>query len=166
MRLALVRHAQRNLGMGSDDEGLSIQGRAQSEALARYFTKDWSAVHPKVMSSPKRRCQQTAAPVAKALGLAVETLPALDECLANESSIDFEERVAKIIAQIRGGTWGDQVVVVSHSDWLEWASLLLCQHLDALERATLKLDNAALHLLNLDGETITFLKKNFRPELT
>jgi broad specificity phosphatase PhoE len=163
MRLALVRHAQRKGGLSIDDEGLSPHGIAQSQALARYLQKSWPDGSSRILSSPKRRCLETAAPIAESLGLKLESLSALDECLAEESSDSFEERVGEVITELRRATWGEQVILVSHSDWHEVASSLLVRP-NALERARLKLDNAALHLVDLRNDKIGFLKKNFRPE--
>jgi broad specificity phosphatase PhoE len=163
MRLALVRHAQRNFGLGSEDAGISLQGKAQSQALARYFRDNWAAGVTEIFSSPKLRCLETAAPIVEQLGLTLQIVPGLDECLGHEAASAFEERVAETLSEIRRGAKGTQVIVVSHSDWLEWASLILAPPPDALERARLKLDNAAAHLLTLDGEQATYLKKNFRP---
>ncbi len=70
--------------------GLSKAGRAQAEALAEYFAARSVA---KVVSSPLQRAQETAAPIAAALGLPVVTDPGLDE-------IDFGEWTGRDFAEL------------------------------------------------------------------
>jgi broad specificity phosphatase PhoE len=77
----LVRHATHALlgralagrapGVGLDDEG-----RRQAEGVARRLA---SAGVTHLQSSPRRRARETAAPIARRLGLAVELAPAIDE---------------------------------------------------------------------------------------
>ena len=82
----LVRHAEHDL-LGRVLTGrmpgvsLNARGREQATALARYFAG--SAVVA-VVSGPLERAQETAGPIAAALGFAVETEAGLDE-------IDFGE---------------------------------------------------------------------------
>lgn len=74
MELLLIRHGRPTRDDGSDgangpaDPGLSPVGRQQAAALA-----DWLAAEPidAIYSSPMRRAQETAAPLADQLGLKV-----------------------------------------------------------------------------------------------
>ncbi len=61
--------------------GLSADGHAQAARLAEHFAGRPVAA---ILSSPQRRAQETAAPIAERLGLPVSTEPGLDE-------IDFGE---------------------------------------------------------------------------
>lgn len=76
----LVRHGAHSLLdhilVGRRDVPLSQAGVAQAAALARFYTGQ--AVRA-VVSSPVQRAQETAAPIAAALGLAVDTDPDLAE---------------------------------------------------------------------------------------
>jgi broad specificity phosphatase PhoE len=74
-RLYMIRHGKPAAVWGGDDDdpGLDETGRAQALAA-----RDWLMALPadqrptKVVSSPLRRCRETAEPTAKALGAAVE----------------------------------------------------------------------------------------------
>ena len=81
-RLYLVRHGTHAL-QGKVLTGrmagvrLSEYGRAQAEEVAAFFS-GLSGIET-VVSSPMERCRETAAPIAKQLGLAVVANDALDE---------------------------------------------------------------------------------------
>lgn len=99
----IVRHAERaDAGTGgatmmATDPELSAAGRARAEALA-VALKD--AGITAIFTTEYKRTQQTAAPLAKALGLTVETV----------SSKDPASQIAKV-----KGTKGN-VLVVGHSN--------------------------------------------------
>jgi len=78
---------------------LGREGRAQAEALAERLAGEGLAA---VYASPLERAQETAAPLAARTGLALETLPALNE-------IDF-------------GAWAGQDFEALHGDpaWTGW----------------------------------------------
>ena len=95
MELLLIRHARPTRDDGADgsagpaDPGLSPVGRQQAEALA-----DWLATEPldAIYSSPMRRAQETAAPLADRLGLKVTAEPDVAEYDAGAASyIPIEE---------------------------------------------------------------------------
>src|SRR3989304_378568 len=80
-RLLLVRHALTDWNeegrlMGRIDVGINSRGRAQVSHLARSLRQLPIA---RVLSSPQQRAQETAAPIAEALVLSVETEPGIDE---------------------------------------------------------------------------------------
>lgn len=67
-RLFLIRHAEPVTAWGADDPdpGLSERGHAQAQAAADALL----GLRPKlVVSSPMKRCRETAAPLATALGV-------------------------------------------------------------------------------------------------
>jgi broad specificity phosphatase PhoE len=69
----IVRHAER--ADATKDSDLSEAGRARAEALAKMLKdKNVTAIY----ATEFKRTQQTAAPLAKALGITVMTLPAED----------------------------------------------------------------------------------------
>src|SRR5437868_6748255 len=69
----IVRHAER--ADSSNDSDLSEVGRARAEALAKMLKdKNIAAIY----TTEFKRTQQTAAPLAKALGITVTPLPAKD----------------------------------------------------------------------------------------
>jgi broad specificity phosphatase PhoE len=66
-RLFLIRHGEPETGWGGaqDDPGLSAAGRSQAEAAALALT---GARPLAIVSSPMRRCRETAAPYAALVG--------------------------------------------------------------------------------------------------
>src|SRR5579883_1695360 len=80
-RLLLVRHGQTKLShentfCGITDAPLTVEGQHQAELLAeRLRHEPIDAIY----CSPQSRAQQTAQPIARMLGLALQTRPALRE---------------------------------------------------------------------------------------
>ena len=84
--LHLIRHAAHDV-VGTTLVGrtphvhLSAEGRSQADRLARKFSSERIDV---ICCSPRERAQETAAPIAAALGLLVQTNDTLDELDAGE----------------------------------------------------------------------------------
>ena len=99
----LVRHAERaDTGGGAPatmaaDPSLSDTGRQRAESLAAIL-KD--AGITAIYATEFKRTQETAAPLAKALGIAVTTVPAKD--------------IAGLVQKLKGAT--SNVLVVGHSN--------------------------------------------------
>jgi len=91
----IVRHAEK--ADATKDPNLSEAGRARAEALAKTL-KDANITA--IYATEFERTQQTAAPLAKALGISVTTLPAKDN--------------AAFIAKLSAST--GNVLVVGHGD--------------------------------------------------
>lgn len=71
----LIRHARPSAvwGEADPDPGLDPTGQAQAEAAAQVLMALDPSVRPRrVVSSPLRRCRETAEPFAKALGVEIE----------------------------------------------------------------------------------------------
>jgi phosphohistidine phosphatase len=101
VRLFIVRHAEAAAGQPDDLRPLTERGREQARRLGRRFAND--GIHPDaVLSSPLLRARETAAEIAKAVGVEAEP----DERLAPGAEPD-DLRAA---ASGRGET----VVVVGH----------------------------------------------------
>ena len=82
MRLYLIRHGKpaATWGDADPDPGLDETGHAQARAVAERLLALPEAERPKaVVSSPLRRCRETAQPLADALGVVVEIDPAVGE---------------------------------------------------------------------------------------
>jgi broad specificity phosphatase PhoE len=74
-RLFLIRHGEPEAAWGvADDPGLSAAGRTQAEAAAGALTPDLAS-----LSSPMRRCQETAAPFEARLGARARIEPRVSE---------------------------------------------------------------------------------------
>ena len=91
----VVRHAEK--ADATKDPDLSEAGRARAEALAKTL-KDANITA--IYATEFKRTQQTAAPLAKALGITVTILPAKDN--------------AALIAKLRAST--GNALVVGHGD--------------------------------------------------
>src|SRR5687768_2271124 len=81
-RLYLIRHGKPAAAWdGTDDDpGLDETGRAQAEAARDWLLALPPAERPKrVVSSPLRRCRETAEPTAEALGVEIEIDPIVGE---------------------------------------------------------------------------------------
>lgn len=93
----LVRHAEKEAA--ADDPGLTEAGRKRAEALAAALA---DAGITAIFSSEFRRTQDTAAPLAKRLGLKVTTVPGKD--------------VDGLLAKLRALPAGSRALVVGHSN--------------------------------------------------
>ena len=93
--ILIVRHAEK--ADATKDPDLSEAGRARSEGLAKTLR---DANITAIYATEFKRTQQTAAPLAKALGITVATLPAKDN--------------AALIAKLRAST--GNTLVVGHGD--------------------------------------------------
>ncbi|WP_132251075.1 histidine phosphatase family protein [Methylobacterium segetis] len=96
-RLILVRHAShdrlgRILCGRMPGVSLSGQGRAEAGAVARRLGGTGAT---RILSSPRERAQETAVPIAEALGLQVETADGLDE-------IDFGAWTGRSFSELAG----------------------------------------------------------------
>lgn len=80
-RLFLIRHGEPEAAWGGavDDPGLSDAGRAQSEAAAAALTRLGPLT---VLSSPMRRCRETAAPYERRTGSTAAIETAVSEVVA------------------------------------------------------------------------------------
>jgi broad specificity phosphatase PhoE len=116
MRLVLIRHGRAAAGWDTHpDPELDDVGRAQASALAHDLAPE--AVRP-ILTSPMRRCRETAGPLAAAWGVE----PVIDEAVAEIPSpidVPMEERVGWLRAAItkrwadlgpRYTSWRDGVV--------------------------------------------------------
>jgi broad specificity phosphatase PhoE len=105
-RLYVIRHGKPSATWGGDDDdpGLDETGRAQALAA-----RDWLMALPpaerpsKVVSSPLRRCRETAEPTAKALGVAVEIDPRVGE-IPTPAALTPEQR-GPWLRKSFAGTW-------------------------------------------------------------
>lgn len=103
--IIFVRHAEKDLTQGSDDPGLSAAGKRRVAELTRQLVDaDVVAGINAVYSTPFRRTQETAAPIAEALDLPVATYDPND----NDAVLDTILKNHK----------GKIILVVGHSNTL------------------------------------------------
>ena len=192
--LLLVRHGLTDWNeegrlLGRIDVGLNARGRAQARALARSLRDIPIA---RVVSSPQRRAQETALPVAEVLGLSVETEAGLDEvwlgrwqgkrldelagdphleryrqdptyeCDVVEPARKVQRRMVEVVEHLRKGNPGGTVVVVSHGDPLR---LVLAHYLslDLAGYRSLSADNASVSVLRWGRGQPRLLRLNWTP---
>jgi phosphohistidine phosphatase SixA len=97
----LVRHAEKQ--SGSADPPLTPEGAERAERLATMLAENGGATPiARIFSSEVRRTQETAAPLARKLALAVTTVPARE--------------TAALVSQLRAAPRGSVSVVVGHSN--------------------------------------------------
>jgi broad specificity phosphatase PhoE len=111
--LIVVRHAHRDKPVPDSDNGLSQKGRKQAQRISSLYR----AVHggakgkPAILSSPKKRCRETMAPLARAV-----RAPVLISGLLDEGG-RISTRVSAFLKE-----WArspeELTVVCSHGDWI------------------------------------------------
>lgn len=107
-RLYMIRHGRPAAvwGQEDDDPGLDEAGRAQAAAA-----RDWLLALPaherpsRVVSSPLRRCRETAEPTAASLGVAAEIDPLVGE-IPTPRGLSLAER-GPWLREAFQGTWGE-----------------------------------------------------------
>ena len=117
-RLYLIRHGQpaATWGEADEDPGLDATGRAQARAAC-----DWLMALPpgerpqRVVSSPLRRCRETAMPTAEALGVEIEIDPIVGE-IPTPAALHPSER-ASWLRQVFQGTWGEIRGDLDYDQW-------------------------------------------------
>ena len=102
-RLYLVRHGRAAAGWNTDpDPGLDDVGERQARAVAERLAPVGRLF---IESSPLRRCQETAAPLAAAWKRPVSIEPRIAE-IPSPEGVAMEDRVDWLRAAMRG-TWAD-----------------------------------------------------------
>jgi len=118
----VIRHGRpaSTWGGADDDPGLDAVGLGQARAVAREILALPGASRPdRVVSSPLRRCRETAAPLAEALGVEVEIDPRVGEiptprALSASARPDwlreaFSRRWVEIVGDLDYAAWAQDV---------------------------------------------------------
>ena len=120
-RIYMIRHGKAAAGWDGDaDPGLDELGRTQAEAVAAKIQSLVNAPVP-IFSSPLKRCQETAAPLAAAWGVTPQI-----EAGVGEIPPPLEDLTARTewLRRVMAGTWeglyGDAVSVESGVDFRGW----------------------------------------------
>jgi len=178
-RLYLIRHGKPAAvwGGGDDDPGLDATGQAQARAARDWLMALPAAERPsKVVSSPLRRCRETAEPTAQALGVAVEVDPRVGE-IPTPAALSPEER-GPWLRKAFAGTWA---AIEGDMDYDAWrrdiarslvarANTAVFSHyvatnavvshlLDDPNVLAFRPDHASITVLETDGETLTLVAK-------
>jgi broad specificity phosphatase PhoE len=102
--IRLVRHGRATGGWDADpDPGLDDVGRLQAEAVAALLAPLRVGDLPHLVTSPLRRCRETAAPLAERWGIAAVVEPLVAE-LPAPHGVPFGQRVPWLQDAI-AGTW-------------------------------------------------------------
>jgi broad specificity phosphatase PhoE len=156
-RLYLIRHGKPTSTWGGTDEdpGLDETGRAQAEAARDALLALPAAVRPvRVVSSPLRRCRETARPLAEALGVEVEIDPAVGEiptpeALAAAMRADWLKRAFS-------GRWGEVEGDLDYDAWRRGVAASLVSRGGAAVFSHFVAINAVISALEDDDRVVGF----------
>jgi broad specificity phosphatase PhoE len=178
-RVFLIRHAKPSATWGGDDDdpGLDALGQSQARRAAQALMALPPEHRPtRVVSSPLRRCQETARPFAEAIGAALEIDPAIGE-IPTPAALSPEERgpwlrksFAGSWAQIDGDldydAWRGEVVravasrehaaVFSHFVAINAVLTALAGEPQVI---TLRPDHASISVLELSDGALTVIER-------
>lgn len=178
-RLYLIRHGKPSSTWGDHDEdpGLDETGQAQARAARDWLMSLPDAERPTLaVSSPLRRCRETADPTALALGVTLEIDAAVGE-IPTPNALSAEARPGWLQKAFQG-TWAG---IEGDLDYEQWradivASLVrrgntaVFSHYVAINGAVSKLlgddrvlafrpDHTSITILETDGKTLTLITK-------
>ncbi|MBL8773424.1 MAG: histidine phosphatase family protein [Phenylobacterium sp.] len=178
-RLYLIRHGRPSSTWGGhdDDPGLDETGQGQARAA-----RDWLLSRPQderprlVVSSPLRRCRETAEPTAQALGVTIEVDPVVGE-IPTPSGLSAAERPAWLRRAFEG-VWSDIRGDLDYDAWrgeiVESLSrrghTAVFSHYVAINAAVSRLlgvdqvlafrpDHCSITVLETDGGTVRLVEK-------
>lgn len=117
-RIYLIRHARPSAswGGGDDDPGLDETGQAQARAAAEALLALPAQFCPtRVVSSPLRRCRETAIPFADSVGAALEIDPAVGE-IPTPAGLAAAER-GPWLRKAFAGRWADIEGDLDYEAW-------------------------------------------------
>lgn len=119
--LVFIRHAHRDNTVRSKDNGLSDKGKSQARALKKFFADRFDKPESLwLVSSPKKRCLETLAPISSIGRYEIDINPDLDEQAAGEDMVKFEQRMQHFLREWRQMPQ-EITLVCSHGDWLPLA---------------------------------------------
>jgi broad specificity phosphatase PhoE len=178
-RLYLIRHGRPSATWGGhdDDPGLDETGLAQARGARDWLLARPAAERPSlVVSSPLRRCRETAEPTAEALGVAIEIDPVVGE-IPTPKALAAEARPGWL-RQAFQGTWA---AIDGDMDYDAWRDAILASlarrgntavfsHYVAINAAVSKLtdvdqvlafrpDHCSITVLETDGGAVRLVEK-------
>ncbi len=156
-RVHVIRHGRPAATWGGEDEdpGLDAMGLAQAMTVAREILAlpaDQRPTH--VVSSPLRRCRETAEPLADALGVAVEIDPRVGE-IPTPAALTAEQR-PEWLRQAFGGRWGEMVGDLDYVDWTRNVAAAFREHAGAAVFSHFVALNAAVSVATGSAEVMAF----------
>ena len=178
-RLYLIRHGKpaATWGEADEDPGLDEAGRGQAEAARDFLLALPQADRPRrVVSSPLRRCRETALPTAEALGVEVEIDPSVGEiptpkALSAAERPDwlrgvFQGRWKDVQGDLDYDAWRHEIVASLHArgDTAVFSHYVainaVVSQLEDDERVLVfRPDHASFSTLETDGSSLTLVAK-------
>jgi broad specificity phosphatase PhoE len=155
-RVYLIRHAKPSATWGGDDDdpGLDEQGHAQAKRAAEALLALPLGDRPtRVVSSPLRRCQETAKPFAEAIGATLEIDPAVGE-IPSPKALAAEERGPWLRAAF-AGRWADIKGDLDYDAWRREVLKAVASRENAAVFSHFVAINAALTALAGEPQVIT-----------
>lgn len=178
-RLYIIRHGKPAATWGEEDPdpGLDAAGRAQAEAVRDHLMSLPAAERPtRVVSSPLRRCRETAQPTADALAVEVEIDPLVGE-IPTPAGLSAEERPAWL-RQVFQGRWSEAQGDLDYGQWRQGVvdavtarpAAAVFSHYVAINAVMSRLadddqvlvfrpDHASISVLESDGRTLTLVAR-------
>ena len=156
-RLYLIRHGKPSATWGGDDDdpGLDEAGRAQALAA-----RDWLLALPaeagisRVVSSPLRRCRETAQPTADALGVQIEIDERVGE-IPTPKGISLADR-GTWLREAFAGVWTDIKGDLDYDQWRRDIAASLVSRGGAAVFSHYVATNAVVSLLLDDPRVLAF----------
>jgi broad specificity phosphatase PhoE len=155
-RIYLIRHAKPSATWGGDDDdpGLDEAGRAQAQAARDALLALPADVRPtRVVSSPLRRCRETAQPYAEAIGVELEIDPAVGE-IPTPSGLAPEAR-GPWLRQAFTGRWADIKGDLDYEAWRAAVAAAVASRPGAAVFSHFVAINAVLTALAGEAQVIT-----------
>lgn len=156
-RIYLIRHAKpaSTWGGHDDDPGLDETGKEQARAAAQALLALPPSERPtKVVSSPLRRCRETAEPFAQALGVAVEIDPAVGE-IPTPRALPAEARGAWLTKAFTGA-WREIEGDLDYDQWRRAVAMAVAGRGNTAVFSHFVAINAVLSLIANDERVIAF----------
>lgn len=151
----MIRHGRPASTWGGDDTdpGLDDTGRVQAEQAAEALLA--LPERPlRVVSSPLRRCRETAEPFARALGVSVEIDPAVGE-IPTPAAVPHEDR-PEWLRKAFGGRWSEIDGDLDYGQWRAEVAEALARHAGAAVFSHYVAINAAVSLATGDDRVLAF----------
>jgi len=154
-RVHVIRHGKPGATWGDqdDDPGLDTIGHAQAAAVAQEILA-LPERPSRVVSSPMRRCRETAAPLAKALGVDLIIDPRVGE-IPTPATLSHEERPAWL-RQAFGGRWDEIRGDLDYVAWTQGVAAALREYPDAAVFSHFVALNAAVSVATGQAEVMAF----------
>jgi broad specificity phosphatase PhoE len=156
-KVYLIRHGRplSSWGGGDDDPGLDATGHAQAEAIAERLIGLPDEARPRrVVSSPLRRCQETAQPFARALGVKAEIDPRVGE-IPTPAGLPHADR-SDWLKKAFAGRWSEIEGDLDYEAWRSGVADAVLGHAGAAVFSHFVAINAVATLLAGDPNVIGF----------